>query len=479
MLCKDFKYQGLLEYFREISAIPRPSYHEERIADYLCDFARQRSLEYYRDESHNVLIKMCGSLGRENESAILLQGHTDMVCEKNEGTEHDFLCDGLDLYEENGWIRARGTTLGADNGVAVAVMLYILDGALDSHPPIECLFTSAEEVGLAGAKSFDYEKISAREMINMDSADESQIICGCAGGQRSMLRYDLNTQAAEGEGVRITVKGLAGGHSGEDINRGRANANKLMGRILCVAWNEGAFNLISINGGSKDNAIPRECVAELCVANAQRIVDAVAECARDIAAELCYDDKSFSVVAEQVSVSDKKAISSEQTERIIFLISTVQNGVIQMNRDIPELVDFSRNLGIVYTDKKTERIEFTFMARSPKRSQIIASAQQLGGYASLLGMKLEVESEYPGWDFSPVSLIREKYSQSYRELYGKEPTVIAIHAGLECGIIKEKLPDMDIISCGPKVLDLHSPDEALNIESFEKFFTVIKNTLEK
>ena len=476
MLCKDFKYKGLLDYFKAVSDIPRPTFAEEKIADYLCDFASSRGLEYYRDNSHNVLIKKQGSIGREREAAILLQGHTDMVCEKNSGVEHDFLCEGLDLYEENGWIRARGTTLGADNGVAVAVMLYILDGALDSHPPIECLFTSAEEVGLIGANAFDYSKIAARQMINMDSADESQIICGCAGGQRSTLKYDLIPQKSQGNGIKITIKGLAGGHSGEDINRGRANANKLMGRILNFVWNEDKFNLISINGGSKDNAIPRECVAEICVRDAQGVIALINKAALDISKELCADDRNFEVLAESFFGSEKM-ISLEQTEKIIFLLSTVQNGVIEMNTNIPELVEFSRNLGIVLT--KNDRMEFTFMARSPKKSHINVSAQQLLGYANMLGMSLALESEYPGWDFSVESPIREKYAQSYRELYGKDPTVTAIHAGLECGIIKEKVPDMDIISCGPIVLDLHSPDEALNIESFEKFFTVIKNTLEK
>ena len=477
MLCNDFKYKGLLDYFRIISDIPRPSYHEERIADYLCGFAEQRGLEYYRDENHNVLIKISGSVGRENEPAVLLQGHTDMVCEKNEGTQHDFLQDGLDLYEKDGWLRAKGTTLGADNGVAVAVMLYILDGALDSHPPIECLFTSAEEVGLDGAKNFDYGKIAARRMINMDSADESQIICGCAGGQRSKLQYDLTREDAQGYGIRITLKGLAGGHSGEDIHRGRANANKLMGRILGAVWSDEKFRLISINGGSKDNAIPRECVAELCATDAQNIARLVYECAEDISSELVYDDKGFEAIVEQFFGFDKKAISYQQTERIISFINDVPNGVMEMNCDIPELVDFSRNLGIIHTEN--ENISFTFMARSPKKSHIIESAKQLDVYAESMCMSHKLENEYPGWDFSPVSPIREKYAQSYRELYGKEPTVIAIHAGLECGIIKEKVPDMDIISCGPIVLDLHSPDEALNIESFEKFFAVIKNTLEK
>jgi len=218
-------------------------------------------------------------------------------------------------------------------------------------------------------------------------------------------------------------------------------------------------------------------VAELCVSDAQSVISLIDKCSQEISLELGYDDKGFEVVTEQFSLEGNKIISFEQTEKIIFFINTVQNGVIEMNRDIPELVDFSRNLGIVKSE--SDSISFTFMSRSPKKTQIVASGQQLSGYARILEMSMHIESEYPGWDFSPVSHIREKYAQSYRELYGKEPTVIAIHAGLECGIIKEKLPDMDIISCGPVILNLHSPDEALNIESFEKFFTVIKNTLKK
>ena len=263
MLCKDFAYRGLVNYFEEISAIPRPSFHEERIADYLCALAEERGLEYYRDEIHNVFIKLPASEGREGEDAVLLQGHTDMVCEKNSDVEHDFLNEGIKLLEKDGWLRADGTTLGADNGVAVAAMLYILDGAegnLPSHPPIECLFTVSEEVGLEGANGFDYSRVSATRMINMDSADESEIIAGCAGGVRSIMsiRPTLDPAPENARALCVFVSGLAGGHSGEDINRGRANANKLLGRILLSASKQADFRLVRIEGGSKDNAIPRE-----------------------------------------------------------------------------------------------------------------------------------------------------------------------------------------------------------------------------
>ena len=231
MLAEGFKYRGLIEYFERISAIPRPTFAEEKIADYICDFAKERGLFFIRDEYNNVFVRMPASKGREGEEAILLQGHTDMVCEKNANVEHDFYRDGIELYESDGYIRARGTTLGADNGVAVAIMLYILDGAqgnIKSHPTLECLFTSSEEKGLVGASGFDYSVVSATRMINMDSADESEIIVGCAGGQRSEILFDIKSEPVSLPSLKISVRGLFGGHSGEDINKGRANANLII-----------------------------------------------------------------------------------------------------------------------------------------------------------------------------------------------------------------------------------------------------------
>ena len=234
MLSENFAYPSVMRYFEEISAIPRASYKEERIADYLVAFAEKRGLSYYRDEVHNVLIECPATPDRVDHAPVLLQGHTDMVCEKNEGIAHDFDRDPLELYEENGWIRARGTTLGADNGIAVAMMLALLDGAAESHPALQCLFTSSEEVGMDGAMAFDYGRIRARRMINMDSADESCIIAGCAGGLRSQITRPLTRTTREGTVLRLRIRGLFGGHSGEDIHRGLANANRLVGRILAM-----------------------------------------------------------------------------------------------------------------------------------------------------------------------------------------------------------------------------------------------------
>ena len=482
MLCKDFAYRGLVNYFEEISAIPRPSFHEERIADYLCAFAEERGLEYYRDEIHNVFIKLPASEGREGEDAVLLQGHTDMVCEKNSDVEHDFLNEGIKLLEKDGWLRADGTTLGADNGVAVAAMLYILDGAegnLPSHPPIECLFTVSEEVGLEGATGFDYSRVSATRMINMDSADESEIIAGCAGGVRSTLSFTPAYIAAPTGAKTLTVSigGLAGGHSGEDINKGRANANKLLGRILLSVSRDVDLALVSVSGGSKDNAIPREAVATVCTSDPEGFCAAVEKMAGVIRAELSHDDDGFSIALSQ-SEAAEKVMDADAQKKILFLLATVQNGIFEMNHNIAGLVEFSRNLGVIET-KADGEVEFTFLARSPQASHTDSSLEQLESYAEMLGMKHTIVNSYPGWKYAEISPLREKYAECYKALFGKEPRVLTIHAGLECGIISEKLPALDIISCGPIVLDLHSPDEALNIASLERFFTVIKNVIKE
>lgn len=484
MLSNGFAYPRLMKYFEKISDIPRSSYHEEKIADYLCDFARERGLEYYRDEIHNVFIKLGATAGRENEAAVLLQGHTDMVCEKNSGVEHDFLNDGIKLFEKDGWIRAQGTTLGADNGVAVATMLYILDGAegnIPSHPPIECLFTVSEEVGMEGANFFDFSRVSATRMINMDSADESQIISGCAGGVRSVMHFVPDTEMISGDEsiVSLEISGLAGGHSGEDIHRGRTNANKLLGRILLSLSNDHDIKLVDIGGGSKDNAIPREAYAKLATSEPEAVIASAKALAEVVREELCHDDDGFSLAVRVCDSAAEKCADRASSEKLFFLLATVQNGVFEMNHSIEGLVEYSRNLGVIETEDGIREIRVVFFARSSRNSQLDASTEQLDAYAKQLGMTHVITSRYPGWSYSESSAVREKYSECYRELYGKEPEILTIHAGLECGVISEKLKGLDVISCGPVVLDLHSPDEALDKASFERFFGVIKTVLAK
>ena len=471
MLYENFAYPKLLGYFEDISAIPRPPYHEERIADYLVDFARKRSLEYYRDSFNNVLINIPATAGRESTPPLLLQGHTDMVCEKNSGTEHDFFSDPLKLYTRDGWIRAEGTTLGADNGVAVATMLAVLDGACRSHGAIQCLFTASEEVGLDGAKGFDYSRIFARKMLNMDSADESLIIAGCAGGLRSTVTLPAHRCECEGETVCIRIGGLAGGHSGEDINRGRANANKLMGRVLDIIFTALTdVRLISVDGGTKENAIPREAVAHIRTAHSETVCKICSEQSRVIEAELCADDKGF-FLTSAVSNSDVAPMTRECGEKAVFFMQTIANGVFEMNRSLSGVVEYSRNLGI--SETMSDKVCFTVNSRSAQESRLDLSVAELDAYARMLGGISEHYSRYPGWEYAERSAIREEYSKAYKSLFDKEPSVEVIHAGLECGIIKKAIPDMDMLSCGPIVINLHSPDEALNISSFEGFFRVV------
>lgn len=476
MLSENFAYPRLMKYFEEFSEIPRASYHEEKIAEYLCDFAKARGLEYYRDKANNVLINKAATSGCEDREAILLQGHTDMVCEKNADSSHDFDKDGLELYEENGWIRARGTTLGADDGVAVAVMLYILDGGVERHGALQCLFTSSEEVGLDGAKSFDYSRIYARRMINMDSADETQIIAGCAGGQRSSLTLESEAQTVNASAtLKISIGGLFGGHSGEDIDKGRTNANKLMGRVLHSVFTDGT-HLVGIDGGTKDNAIPRECTATVATYDPNAVEQKILALEPLLRQGMCDDDRDFYLRAERVGGGETRVMDTDTARKLIFLLHTVDNGIFDMNHSIPGIVEWSRNLGIVHGD--ADGAELVFSARSSFESRIDASAAELDSYADILGASVRHYNRYPGWSFAPGSEIREAYVRAFESVCGGKPEITVIHAGLECGFISEAVPDMDIISCGPVVQNLHSPDERLNKASFERFFTVIKKVIE-
>ena len=475
MVCKNFAYPELMKYFEDISAIPRASYREEKISEYLVNFAKERGLEYYCDKVGNVLINKAASKGREGDYAILLQGHTDMVCEKNEGVDHDFSTDPLKLYEKDGWLRAEGTTLGADNGVAVAVMLALLDGATESHRAIQCLFTVSEEVGLDGAKEFDYSRIYARKMINMDSADEKLITAGCAGGLRSNISVPITREGINGEVFKITVKGLFGGHSGEDIHRGRANANKVMGRILAACLEkDDSLRLVSVGGGTKENAIPRESEAVVVCKNIEAFKNTAEKISSEIKAELCKDDSAFRVKIEPTN-NRFEAMDEASTKKVVFFISTIANGIFAMSAELEGIVEYSRNLGVVSTAE--EKFEAVLNTRSARDSQIDCSIREIDQYAKMLSGSSAHYNRYPGWVYAETSEIREEYAKAYAELFGERPTVEVIHAGLECGVIKAAIPDMDMISCGPVVVNLHSPDEALDLASFERFFKVIKNLI--
>ena len=467
-----FEPARLFECFEEIAAIPHGSGNEAALAAYIEKFAADRGCTALRDANNNVFVRVPATAGREKEGAVLLQGHLDMVCEKNSATVHDFEKDGLDLFVEDGWLGARGTTLGGDDGIAVAVMMAMIDGECKSHPALECLFTTDEEVGLIGATNFDYSVVSAKKMINMDSENEATVVVGCAGGCRTDLSLRVKTQAFRGEALRIAVTGLCGGHSGQEINCGRQNANKLMGRFLLALQEKMRVNLVSVEGGSKDNAIPREAFAVVSVADAAKAARLVLRETERIREELVAEDAGL-VVTCSVTASPEEMMDADTTRRAFAVLGTVQNGVFEMSRDVPGLVAFSRNLGIVrtLTDKKT--VEFVFSTRSPIDSQIDSSLRWLDALAAVCGCTATHYSRYPGWTYAARSPMRDKFVRVARRLYGREPVVEVIHAGLECGIIRSKLPRLDVISVGPAMKAIHSPDERLDLASCEKFWTLV------
>lgn len=472
---QGYEPKRLFEYFEEICAIPHGSGNESAIADYLVAFANERGLACHRDAVNNVFIKAPATKGLEDRPAILLQGHTDMVCEKNNDTEHDFTRDGLKLFVEDGWLGARGTTLGGDDGIAVAMMMAILDGQTP-HPAVECLFTVEEEVGLLGAESFDYSLVSATRMINMDSEDEACVTAGCAGGLRTDLTVPVKYTAASGTAVRISIGGLAGGHSGADVHRGRANANKLMGRVLLALSKEFDFGLCSIEGGSKDNAIPRECVAVICGEALDAVSAKVEKLAAALKAEMCAEDAGFCMQCNGMELPDA-CMDRESTAHVIGAIATVAVGVLAMSNNIEGLVEYSRNLGIIRTEG--DSVHLTLSSRSAIESQLDASIDELDALAALAGGSARHHSRYPGWSYAKESPIRDEYLAAYEALFGKTPEVSVIHAGLECGIIRSKLPLMDMISVGPNMRNIHSPDERLDLASCERFWKVIAYILHK
>ena len=460
----------LFHWFEEISRVPRGSYHEEKIADYLVGFAAARGLDCVRDEMNNVLITLPATPGRESDPPILFQGHTDMVCEKNADCAHDFETQGIELYIDGDWIRARGTTLGGDDGIAVAAMLALLDGACPSHPRYECLFTVQEEVGLNGAGAFDYSLVTARRMINMDSEELHRVIAGCAGGLRSDVTLTPEWERPAGEMLRVDVSGLCGGHSGENINAGRANANTVLARILLSCMSAADYRLAAVNGGAKDNAIPREAWALVCTADAAAFTAAAEGEGRRIAAELGRDDRAFCLTVNP-SAAAGQVMSSLWTHRAAALAACTPNGVLEMSRDVPGLVEFSRNLGVIRTENG--QVCYTFSSRSAYDSQLDASAAQLDALAALCGGTVRHHSRYPGWTYTKTSPVRDAYCAAFKRVTGEDAEIAVIHAGLECGLIRAKIPDMDMISVGPDIVDIHSPGERLSISSCRTFWQIL------
>lgn len=478
-----YKPEKLFRFFEDICRIPRGSGNEAGISEYIVKFAEERGLYAVRDKENNVLVRMPATERFKNATVLVLQGHVDMVCEKNNDVEHDFLTDPIVPYVDGKYLRAKGTTLGGDDGIAVAAMMTLMDGELPEHPEFEFLFTTNEEVGLTGASAFDYSKLKGRTMINMDSEEDGHVIVGCAGGIRSDISCstDMEEIPSGYTPYKITVKGLMGGHSGENINSGRSNANKLMGRILSEVAKNTDVRIISLDGGSKDNAIPRECAVTIALEDHSKGLAVAVRISEEIRSELYPDDSKFEFT---FSECEKLCCASSLFSRtLISMINIVPNGVITMSKDIEGLVEFSRNLGVIKFEDGN--LNMIFSSRSANESQIDASVSQLNDLCLLGGMackdnaafSVKHYSRYPGWRFSQNSPLRDCYMRVYERLFGRKPEANIIHAGLECGIISSHVEDMDMISIGPDMKDIHSPDEALDLGSCERFFALLKEII--
>lgn len=476
---KDLKPAAVFHYFEEICQVPRPSKKEEKIVAYLKEFGKKHNLETKVDEVGNVLIKKPASKGMENCKTVVLQSHVDMVCEKNNNVSHDFLTDPIETIIDGEWMKANGTTLGADNGIGVATELAILADDTLEHGPIECLFTIDEETGLTGAFALKEGFMNGDILLNLDSEDEGELFIGCAGGIDSVAEFNYY-EADVPDGYffcKIEVKGLKGGHSGGDIHLGRANANKILNRFLTLAFNKYDLYLCEIDGGNLRNAIPREAHAIIAIpeANKHDLRTDLNVFTAEVQAEYAVTDPDMELILSS-EPARAKAIDADTTQRLLQTLYAVPHGVYAMSQDIPGLVETSTNLAsIKMKPGNIIRIETSQRSSTASSKQDIANMVrtvfEMGGAVVTFG------DGYPGWKPNTHSEILEIATASYKRLFGVDAQVKAIHAGLECGLFLDKYPGLDMISFGPTLQGVHSPDERMLIPTVEKFWLHLTDIL--
>lgn len=468
----------LWHYFLEICKIPRPSKKEEKIAAYISTFAAKHNLQCNIDEAGNVLVKKPATPGFEHRRAVILQSHLDMVCEKNSDTVHDFDNDPIIPWVDGNWVKARGTTLGADDGIGIAAALAILEATDIPHGPLEALFTMDEETGLTGAFALKPGQLEGRILINLDSEDEGQLFIGCAGGRDTVATMPIETEEIpEGHvAYKVSLTGLKGGHSGDDINKGLGNAVKLMNRFLWNAHGTFEIALADFNAGNLRNALAREAFAVFTIHrdNKKAIMDYAVEFSRDIKEELRATEPGISFVIEPASMPASVLDSALQADMLDALYAC-PHGVIAMSREIPDFVETSTNLASVkFIDKK---IVITTSQRSSVESSKKDVVDMVASVFFLMQADVEHSSGYPGWKPNPDSEVLRISVDAYRRLFAQEPQVLAIHAGLECGLVGAIYPGMDMVSFGPTIKGAHSPDERLDIDSTVKFWDLTLEVL--
>lgn len=468
--------KNVFRYFEELCAIPHGSGNMKAVSDWCVDFAKQRGLEVYRDAMHNVMIIKEASAGYEAAAPVILQGHLDMVCEKAPGCVRDMETEGLELAVEGDFVRAVGTTLGGDDGIAVAVALAILDDDSIPHPRLEVLLTTEEEVGMLGAAALDASPLRGRQMVNLDSEEEGVFTVSCAGGSRVTCRLPVTRESYDGTALCVKVSGLNGGHSGAEIHKGLANANVLLGKLLRTAATAAEMRLAFAAGGLKDNAIPVAAEAVLVTKDAPAAEAAMREMAAELQQEYRAADGGLQVDVEEI-VAKRLPMDEDSTQRVLWLLACLPNGVQEMSQDIEGLVQTSLNLGIMETTE-TE-LAVVFCVRSAAAMRKIMLHNQLRALTEQLGGMVEITGDYPAWEYRKDSPLRQRMTEVFCEQYGREPKIEAIHAGLECGILCGKLPGLDCVSIGPDLLEIHTPRERMSISSVQRIWAFVLEVLKR
>lgn len=472
---KNLNPPRVFYYFEQISKIPRGSGNMKEISEYCENFAKEHNLEYIKDCAGNVIIFKKGSYGYENSEPVILQGHIDMVCQKTEDSDLDFVTDGIVPYVDGDFVKAEKSTLGADNGIAVAMIFAILENEEYEHPPIEAVFTVDEEIGMLGAMQLDMKYLKARKMINLDSEEEGVVTVSCAGGGDFNVKMPLKYTKKKGTEVILDIKGLKGGHSGVEIKSGRVNSDLLMGRILDDIEQKCDFDIISIDGGDKSNAIPNRCMARLCVYNIDVFNNVAKTSMQIIKNEIMHREQNVIMALTECENGEFEVWESGLKEKLLITLLCVPNGVVEMSAEIDGLVETSLNLGILKTNK--EELAICFSLRSNKKTAQLFLTRRLTAFFEKLELKGEVTGYYPPWELKENSPLRELYIKIYNEHCGKKPEVAAIHAGLECGVFSAALDGIDCISVGPEMYGVHTTEEKLSILSMERLFDIIKDML--
>lgn len=467
----------VFHHFEELSKIPRGTFNTKAVSDYCVKFAQEKGLQVIQDEFNNVIIKKPGTAGYEESEPVIMQGHLDMVCEKTEHSEHDFEKDPLDLYIEDGFIKAKDTTLGADNGIAISIALAVLESEDIPHPPLEALFTVDEEVGMGGAKEIDLSPLNGRILLNLDSEDESTIIAGCAGGESFCMYLPVGKMQASGSRLEVNINGLKGGHSGIEIDQQRGNANKLAGRLLNRLNQNMEIRLVEINGGAKDNVIPSMCSFTILVQDVVKAEMIIENMQNAWKQEFGADEPGLNIGIIKTDHVEESVLSDTDMRKVIFFLNSSPNGVNGFSRSLKGVVETSDNLGVVRTEQN--RIAFVVLVRSSVFSKLDEMREALVGWADFLGATYELTGAYPAWMYRNDSKIRPIVASVFEKVFGKKAEISTIHAGLECGLLSGKKPDLDCVSFGPNMYDVHSVNERLDIASTWRIWSVTKEILKE